>query len=99
MSLMPHMHVRGQSFRYEITLPNGDVRTLLDVPRYDFNWQHAYRYTVPPRLPAGSQVRAIGWYDNSSANPANPDPKREVRWGEQTSDEMMIGYVEFYQDE
>ena len=99
MSLMPHMHVRGQSFRYEITLPNGDVRTLLDVPRYDFNWQHAYRYTVPPRLPAGSRVRAIGWYDNSSANPANPDPKREVRWGEQTSDEMMIGYVEFYQDE
>lgn len=98
IGLMPHMHVRGQSFRYELALPGGELRTLLDVPRYDFNWQHAYRYTVPPLIPAGAQIKAIGWYDNSTGNPANPDPTKEVKWGEQTTDEMMIGYVEYYQE-
>lgn len=99
VGLMPHMHFRGKSFRYELTLPNGDVKSLLDIPRYDFNWQLAYRFQQPPTIPAGSKIRAIGWFDNSKNNPANPDPNRVVTWGEQTTDEMMIGYVEFVKTE
>lgn len=96
LRLMPHMHLRGQAFRYEVALPNGDVRTLLEVPRYDFNWQLTYDFAEPLSLPAGSRLRAIGWFDNSAANPHNPDPTRTVRWGEQTYEEMMIGYAEYY---
>jgi hypothetical protein len=96
LGLMPHMHVRGKAFRYEATLPDGSSRTLLDVPRYDFNWQLSYRYAEPVMLPAGSRVKATGWFDNSSNNPANPDPVKTVRWGEQTSDEMLVGYVEYF---
>jgi len=96
LAFMPHMHVRGKAFRYEAIFPNGDTRTLLEVPRYDFNWQLAYRYAEPSALPAGSKVRAIGWFDNSDKNPANPDPTKTVRWGPQTSDEMLLGYVEYY---
>ena len=95
IGFMPHMHVRGKAFRYELTLPNGDQRSLLEIPRYDFNWQLAYRYEDPPIIPAGSKIRAIGWFDNSSNNPANPDPTKVVTWGEQTTEEMMIGYVEY----
>ena len=96
LGLFPHMHVRGSGFRYEVVLPDGNARTLLEVPRYDFNWQLGYRFAEPPLIPAGSKVRATGWYDNSPNNPANPDPTKTVRWGPQTYDEMMIGYVEFY---
>jgi hypothetical protein len=96
LSLMPHMHLRGQAFRFELVLPSGEIRTLVEVPRYDFNWQLGYRFAEPLTIPAGSRVRATGWFDNSPANPANPDPGREVRWGRQTYDEMMIGYVEYY---
>ncbi len=96
LGFMPHMHVRGKAFRYEVILPGGEVRTLLDVPRYDFNWQLAYHYAEPPTIPAGSTLRATGWYDNSSGNPANPDPAKTVKWGRQTYEEMMLGYVEYY---
>ncbi len=96
LGFMPHMHVRGKAFRYEAILPDGTARTLLEVPRYDFNWQLAYRYAEPPTIPAGSTVRAIGWFDNSAKNPANPDPNKTVKWGPQTTDEMMLGYVEYY---
>ncbi|MDB6173665.1 MAG: Redoxin domain protein [Chthoniobacteraceae bacterium] len=96
LGFMPHMHVRGKAFRYEAVLPNGELRTLLDVPRYDFNWQLAYRFAEPPTIPAGSKVRAIGWFDNSANNPANPDPTKIVHWGLQTTEEMMLGYVEFF---
>lgn len=96
LALMPHMHVRGTAFRFEAILPDGTIRTLLDVPRYDFNWQLAYRYTEPRTLPAGTKIRATGWYDNSDKNPANPDPTKTVRWGPQTYDEMMLGYAEYY---
>lgn len=95
LGLMPHMHVRGKAFRFEVILPGGETRNLLEVPRYDFNWQLAYRYAEPLELPAGSKVRATGWFDNSAKNPANPDPAKTVRWGPQTSDEMMLGYVEY----
>ncbi len=95
LGYMPHMHLRGKAFRYDLTLPSGEVRNLLDVPHYDFNWQIAYRYQNPPILPAGSKITATGWFDNSAKNPANPDPSRLVTWGEQTVDEMMLGYVEY----
>jgi peroxiredoxin len=98
LALMPHMHVRGKAFRYELVQPDGAIRTLLDVPRYDFNWQLSYRYAEPAPVAAGSRIRVTGWFDNSTNNPANPDPTRTVRWGLQTIDEMMLGYIEYYLD-
>lgn len=99
LAFFPHMHLRGKAFRYEAILPGGDTRVLLDIPRYDFNWQLSYRFAEPVTLPAGSTLRATAWYDNSDQNPANPDPTRTVPWGPQTYDEMMIGYVEYHMDE
>ncbi len=96
LGFMPHMHTRGKAFKYVATLPSGRQETLLDVPRYDFNWQLRYDLAEPFVLPRGSRIEAIGWFDNSKENPANPDPTKEVRWGDQTTDEMLIGYVEFY---
>ena len=96
LGFMPHMHLRGKAARYETVLPDGSRRLLLDVPRYDFNWQLPYEFAEPPTLPRGSRLVYTAWYDNSAVNPANPDPSREVRWGPQTYDEMMLGYVEYY---
>jgi mono/diheme cytochrome c family protein len=93
---MAHMHVRGKAFKYEVTYPDGKTETLLDIPRYDFNWQLAYDYKQPKYIPRGSVVKITAVYDNSANNPANPDPTKEVRWGAQTFDEMMIGYVEHF---
>ncbi len=96
LAFFPHMHLRGKAFKYEAILPNGETQVLLDIPRYDFNWQLSYRLAEPLKLPAGSTIRATAWYDNSDKNPANPDSTRTVRWGPQTYDEMMIGYVEYH---
>lgn len=96
MSFMPHMHVRGKAFKYELTTPDGKTETLLDIPHYDFNWQIQYQYAQPKFVPAGSKIRVTAVFDNSAGNPANPDPNKTVRWGEQTSDEMMIGYIEHF---
>lgn len=96
LTLMPHMHFRGKAFHYDLVLPGGERKTLLDVPRYDFNWQLAYRYRETVDVPAGSRVEVTAWYDNSKGNPANPDPTKTVTWGPQSSDEMMLGYVEYY---
>jgi mono/diheme cytochrome c family protein len=96
LTLMPHMHLRGKAFRYEVIGPDKKAQTLLDVPTYDFNWQLAYRYADPVIVRGGSTLKATGWYDNSKSNPANPDPSKTVRWGPQTYDEMMLGYLEFY---
>jgi Ca2+-binding EF-hand superfamily protein len=95
-AFMPHMHVRGKSFKYEVTTPDGKTETLLDVPRYDFNWQLQYRLAQPKVLPRGSTLKITAVFDNSSNNKANPDPGKTVRWGQQTYDEMMIGYVEHF---
>ena len=95
LSLMPHMHLRGKSFRYVAELPSGEVRTLLSVPRYDFNWQSAYDPKEPVLLPKGSKLYCQAAFNNSKDNPANPDPSQTVRWGEQTFEEMMIGYVKY----
>lgn len=95
-AFMPHLHTRGKVFKYEVMFPDGRNEVLLDVPRYDFNWQLQYQYATPRRIPAGSTMKITAVYDNSAGNPANPDPTREIRWGPQTWDEMMIGYVEHY---
>ena len=98
-ALMPHTHVRGKSFRYDLTYPDGKTETILDVPRYDFNWQLEYRFRTPLDVPAGTHMRATALYDNSTNNPANPDPTKTVRFGDQTWEEMMIGYFAGYRAE
>lgn len=97
--LMPHMHVRGKACRYELISADGKTATtLLDIPRYDFNWQLRYQFAEPVTIAKGSTLRFTVWYDNSAKNPANPDPKKLVKWGPQTSDEMHLGYVEYVVD-
>ena len=93
---LPHMHLRGKACKYEVTKSDGQTTTLLDIPRYDFNWQLLYRYFEPLSLHAGDTIRFTVWYDNSDKNPANPDATKTVRWGAQTFDEMHLGYVEYY---
>ncbi len=95
LALMPHLHTRGKSFRYLSRLPEQDDWTvLLDVPAYDFNWQTAYRLAEPMPLPAGTEIKCEATYDNSPDNLNNPDPSETVRWGEQTWEEMLIGYFD-----
>ena len=93
--LSPHMHFRGYSMRFDAVLPDGSIQTILNVPKYDFAWQALYRLTQPVRLPAGTRVRISGTFDNSRWNPFNPDPTARVGFGEQTSDEMFIGYMNY----
>jgi mono/diheme cytochrome c family protein len=95
IGFLPHMHLRGVAARYEITDPDGKKTIPLDVPHYDFNWQLHYKLAEPLRVKNGSTLTYTAWYDNSSANPANPDPKKLVRWGQQTTDEMLLSYVEY----
>ena len=94
LAFFPHMHLRGKSFRYEAFYPDGASEILLDVPHYDFNWQHRYELAEPKRLPAGSRLCCTAVYDNSAKNPVNPDPTAKVRAGEQTWDEMFNGYFD-----
>jgi hypothetical protein len=96
MTMMPHMHVRGKSFAYDVHAPGEPVLTLLDVPRYDFNWQLRYELREPLLLKAGTQLEVAAVYDNSEENPNNPAPDSTIGWGPQTTDEMLIGYVEYY---
>jgi hypothetical protein len=95
VGFLPHLHLRGKAFRYVALAPDGKEQVLLDVPGYDFNWQPCYRPKEPIVVRKGTRIRATAVYDNSKANPANPDPTREVRFGEQTWDEMLIGYIDF----
>ena len=91
-TLTPHMHVRGKDMTYIAHYPDGTSETLLSVPRYDFNWQITYELAQPKVLPKGTKVEVIAHYDNSTANKYNPDPTKDVRWGDQTWEEMMIGF-------
>ncbi len=90
--LAPHMHLRGSAFRYEAAYPDGRREILLDVPKYDFNWQIRYLLAEPKRLPKGTTMHCTAYFDNSPDNLANPDPTATVRWGDQTWEEMMIGW-------
>jgi hypothetical protein len=94
LSMSPHMHLRGKSFRYEAVFPDGGRETLLDVPRYDFNWQTRYVLTEAREFPPGTRMECTAVFDNSGGNLANPDPNATVTWGDQSWDEMMIGYFD-----
>ena len=93
VSLFPHMHLRGKRFEYDIMHDDGSVEVLLRV-NYHFHWQLSYRLAEPRLLKAGTKLRAIAWYDNSKNNPHNPDPTKTVTWGDQTTDEMMVGFFD-----
>ncbi len=94
-SFMPHMHLRGKAFKYEVVYDAERRETLLDVPRFDFNWQLKYDLKKPLFLPKGTKIEAFAWFDNSTNNPANPNPNKTVFFGDQTYDEMMIGYMDY----
>jgi hypothetical protein len=93
LGFFPHMHLRGKRFEYNLVRPDGSRETLLRV-NYDFYWQLSYLLAEPRFLPAGTKLEAIAWYDNSRANPHNPDPDSPVEWGEQTYNEMMVGFFD-----
>jgi hypothetical protein len=95
LSFMPHMHLRGRDFEYRAEYPDGRKEILLSIPRYDFNWQTMYRVSAPLHLPKGTKIHCFAHFDNSTANPANPDATKEVTWGDQTWEEMMIGWIDF----
>ena len=99
LSMFPHMHMRGKSFRYLAEYPDGKSEILLDVPNFDFNWQNGYLFKEPKRMPAGTRIVCTAHYDNSEGNFSNPNPNRTVRWGDQTWDEMMIGYFDMAVDD
>jgi len=94
LSFFPHMHVRGKGFEYYATYPTGETETLLTVPKYDINWQLTYYLKEPKVLPKGTVIECVAHYDNSPNNAANPDPKSDVYWGEQTWEEMLAGFID-----
>ncbi len=87
--LLPHTHLRGVRWRYTLERPDSASRIVLDVPRYDFNWQTYYLFATPLEIPAGGKLTSMAWYDNSASNKDNPDPKIDVKWGDQTWEEMQ----------
>ena len=97
-SFMPHMHFRGKDFTYTAVYPDGRSEILLSVPKYDFNWQLTYVLEKPVALPKGTRLDCVAHFDNSTKNKYNPDPTKEVRWGDQTWEEMMIGWFSFTRD-
>ena len=93
-ALLPHMHLRGKDFEYRVTFPDGQTKTILSVPRYDFSWQFWYNPAEEMVLPKGTKISCTAHYDNSANNPNNPDPTKEVKWGDQSWEEMMIGFFD-----
>jgi hypothetical protein len=98
LGFLPHMHLRGKAFAYEILHSDGRSESVLRVPRYSPHWQLEYLLNEPLTVPSGSRLRATGWFDNSARNPHNPDPNRFVPFGEQIFDEMMVGYFHYVVD-
>ncbi|MBA3698960.1 MAG: redoxin domain-containing protein [Planctomycetes bacterium] len=92
-AVSPHMHYRGKSMRFTAIFPDGKEEILLSVPRYDLDWQRTYLFAEPKTVPAGTRIRVDGAFDNSPSNPDNPDPNKRVRFGDQSWDEMFIGYL------
>lgn len=87
--LLPHTHLRGTRWKYTLEKPDGTSEVVLDVPRYDFNWQTYYFFAKPLDMPAGSKLKSMAWYDNSATNKSNPDASIDVKWGDQTWEEMQ----------
>ena len=98
VGMAPHMHVRGKDFLFRVTYPDGRSEPLLRVPRYDFNWQTGYRPAEPIVLPKGARIDCTAHHDNSANNKYNPDPAKTVHWGDQTWEEMMIGWLSITAD-
>jgi mono/diheme cytochrome c family protein len=97
-ALFPHTHLRGKSWEYRLTYPDGREEVVLAVPRYDFNWQTYYEFAKPIAVPKGAKLLAIAHYDNSANNKANPNPNVEVRWGDQTWEEMQYSGITYTVD-
>jgi hypothetical protein len=95
LSYLAHMHYRGRSMRFEAHYPDGRTETLLNIPQYDFEWQTKYLNSAPVRIPKGTRIKLTATFDNSPNNRYNPDPAKVVRWGDNTTDEMMDGWFEF----
>lgn len=95
ISFTPHMHWRGKDYLYEVIYPDGKKETLLSVPRWDFNWQMVYRLEEPLKVPKGTRIHSVAHWDNSTSNPFNPDPTKPVKFGLQTWEEMMVGFVAY----
>jgi hypothetical protein len=93
-SMLPHMHLRGKDFEYRLIFPTGETQTILRVPRYDFGWQLWYEPVSDIVLPKGTKVACTAHFDNSANNPNNPDPSKVVKWGDQSWEEMMIGFFQ-----
>jgi hypothetical protein len=98
LMLFPHMHLRGKAWQVKLVTKEGAETLLLDVPKYNFAWQHFYRLKEPIHVEPGMKLLATGWYDNSADNPANPDHTATVHWGDQTFEEMMIGFFDWIPD-
>ena len=94
----PHMHARGKDFEYRLVFPNGETRTILKVPVYNWHWQLWYNLAEPIVLPAGTKIECTAHFDNSANNPENPDPTKTVIWGQQSWDEMMVGFFNLVYD-
>jgi len=93
-SLLPHMHLRGKDFEFKATYPTGESEILLRVPRYDFAWQLIYELAGEKMMPKGTKIQVTAHFDNSANNKANPDPAKAIRFGEQSWEEMMIGFFD-----
>jgi hypothetical protein len=93
-AIRPHMHMRGKSFEVRAVFPTGTSKTMLRVPKYDFHWQPYYYLETPVTLPAGTRLECRATFDNSANNPRNPNPNESVRWGDQSWEEMMIGWFD-----
>jgi len=89
-SAIPHTHVRGKRWEVVAVYPDGRSEMILNVPKYDFNWQTDYIWAKPLTLPKGTKLKTSAWYDNSTANKSNPDPTKDVYWGDQTWEEMQF---------
>jgi hypothetical protein len=96
--LLPHTHLRGKRWEYRVVYPDGRTERILSVPTYDFDWQTYYMFEKPLALPKGARIESSAWYDNSAGNRSNPDSKIDVRWGEQTWEEMQYTGITYSVD-
>jgi hypothetical protein len=94
IAMFPHMHLRGKDFEFRAVYPDGATRKLLSVPRYSFSWQLSYYPVRDIVLPKGARIECTAHFDNSLNNPVNPDATKDVSWGDQSWEEMMIGFLD-----
>jgi mono/diheme cytochrome c family protein len=98
VTFMPHLHMRGKSMEFKAIYPDGRSEIICNVPKYDFNWQLVYYAKKPVAIPKGTRIQVTTTWDNSSKNKYNPDPTKDVRWGDPTYEEMTIGWIDYTLD-